>query len=183
MQIKRSSGSVVGVDLPAGVLPRDGAHAIALRQIGQGAYLHVNGYLESSKIVRATAVSVLHPILTLHGVLTWRGRIASVRTSAGDSYTATFGKSSSVLANHLDVPLRPVDIPGGTAVHVVGVVALSGSLAVQTMTAQLHSTTVRAKVGTSAAGHVVPASRRWNGAGAFEFRDHHFPGQSPTAGR
>jgi hypothetical protein len=152
IQLKSASGKLVRVDIPVGVVLHDGAHSVTLRQIGRGAYLHENGYVELSKTVRATTITVLHPTLTLHGILTWRGAVASVKTSQGDSYTSLFSRSSSVVDSHSDVRLRPVDIPAGTSVQVVGTVDLSGSLAVRTMTTQLHSATLRAKVGSLSAG-------------------------------
>lgn len=152
IEIQRSSGTLVRVDLPTGVVPRDGAHAVAVRQIGHGAYLRVSGYLEPSKVLRATTVTVLHPTLTVRGILSWHGGVASVRTATGATYAARFGRSSSVLASQLDVPLQPADIPSGTTVDLVGAVDLSGSLAVQTVTVRLHSTTLRAKVDSLQSG-------------------------------
>jgi hypothetical protein len=111
--------------------------------------------VELTKALRATAVTVLHPTLTVSGVLSWHGHIASVVTASGDTYTSSFGKSSVVVSNHFDGTLHALDIPGGTSVHVVGIVDDSGSLAVRTMTVQLHSTTLRAKVGSLGAGELT----------------------------
>jgi RNase P/RNase MRP subunit p29 len=157
--LHRSSGKVVRIDLPAGITPKDGGHAVSLTQLGRGAYLHASGYTELSKALRAVAVTVLHPTLDLRGVLSWQGRTATVRTAGGDSYVALFGRRSAISASRLAGSLRSADIPGGTSVHVVGTVDISGSLAVQTLIARLHSATIRAKIGSmDATGPVVEAA-------------------------
>lgn len=157
-QLKRSSGAAMRVDLPTGVVPHDGARSVALRQIGRGAYLHVSGYLLLTKALRATSVTVLHPNLEVRGVLSWHGQSASVVTANGEIFASSFGKSTTVVVNHLNVAVRPQDIPGGTTVHVSGIVGISGSLAVQIMTVQLQSMTVRAKVTSLQSGDLVVTS-------------------------
>jgi hypothetical protein len=153
--LRRSSGKVVRIDLPSGIAPRDGAHAVSLAQIGRGAYLHVSGYAELSKAIRAVAVTVLHPTVDLRGVISWQGPIASVRTVKGEMYLCRFGKSSAISASRLAASVRPSDIPGGTAVQVVGTLDISGSLAVQTLVARLHSATVRARTDSMDANGLV----------------------------
>lgn len=149
--LKRSSGKVVRIDLPAGITLRDAAHPVTLSQVGRGAYLHVSGYAGLSKSLRANVVTVLHPTLDLRGVLSWRGRTATVRTTKGESYVSLFGKNSAIRASRLAGSLRALDIPDGTAVEVMGTIDISGSLAVRTLIARLHSASVRAKVDAMAA--------------------------------
>jgi hypothetical protein len=153
--LQRSSGQITRIDLPAEITLRDGTHVVALGQIGHGAYVHVSGYVELSKAIRAVTVTILHPTLDLHGVLSWQGRIARVRTAKGDSYVCLFGKSSAINADHLSADLRPSDIPGHSAVHVIGTVDISGSLAVQTLIVRLRSTTIRAKTDSTDASGLV----------------------------
>jgi hypothetical protein len=143
--LHRSSGTVLRVDVPLGTVPRDGSHGVGLAQLGRGAYLQISGYIELSKSIRAVTVTVLHPSLDLHGVLSWQGRVSTIRTSTGESYVCVFGKWSTISATYLAGSLRPADLPTGTSVHVVGTMGISGNLAVQSLTARLQSVTVSAK--------------------------------------
>jgi hypothetical protein len=145
LALRRGSGKLVRIDVPMGIVPRDGAQGVTLVQLGRGVYLKVSGYTELSKAVRALSVTVLHPSLDLHGILTWQGRISTVRTSGGERFVCLFGKSSAISASHLVGHLRASDLPAGTSVHVLGTVGTSGSLVVQTLIARLRSTTVRAR--------------------------------------
>ena len=75
------------------------------------AFLRVSGYLLLTKALRASSVSVLHPIVSVRGVLSWHGHSASVLTTSGESYQASFGKNTVVVASHLDATIHPQDTP------------------------------------------------------------------------
>jgi hypothetical protein len=134
------------VDVPPGVSASDGGRRVAPSSLHVGAYVHVSGYEEPSRAIRATSLAVMHPVVDIHGSLTWKGGVATVRTSTGQTYTLRFAPSSSVRSSVTGIALKPSDIPTGSSVHARGIAGSDGTIAVTALTVRLRSVTLRATI-------------------------------------
>jgi hypothetical protein len=144
--LAESAGKQVRADLLPGEYASDGKTRLAPGSLRAGVYLQVTGWVEAVDRLRATALAVQHPNVSLAATVVSITDGLTISTSAGTRYRLRFSGSSQIVASRVQVSLTQADIPVGTRVHVDGSVDASGRLLVTSMTVRLNSVTLQGQV-------------------------------------
>jgi hypothetical protein len=141
--LRDTAGVTLHIDIPAGVLVRDGKKRLPAAALHVGAFLQAHGYAEPRGDIRGIDLRVDHPALDLPATVVSTNGGVIIKTSTGDTFRLRISGSTELSSLYGSIPITVSDIPQGVKVHLQGVVSSDGTVAVRRLVVRLRSVTLR----------------------------------------